>query len=116
MTMQQIITTFAGAFIFPFLIRLVWGRLCDTFGPIGGWLAGAFVVGLTWTLNHGVGLIHQTGTAWIDMAWAAGTGLFTASALSGDNVGKGLVNYMFAIIGGLLGGYILSCTGLFVIA
>jgi len=111
MTFPQIITTFAGAFIFPFLIRLCWGKMVDEcWGPIGGWMAAGFIVGTTWTLNHGVGLIIQKG-AWIDMAWAAGIGLFVASAASGDNVGKGLTNAMMAIIGGTLGGFILSNLG-----
>lgn len=108
MTLANIITTMAGAFIFPFLIRLLWGKFVEDFGPIGGWMAAAFIVGLAWTLNHGVGLIVQTG-AWVDMAFAAGVGLFVASAISGDHVGKGLTNALFAIIGGTLGGFILSC-------
>lgn len=109
MAFPKIIATISGGFIFPFLIRLVWGKLVENFGPIGGWLAAGFIVGTTWTLNHGVGLIYQSGGAWIDMAWAAGTGLFVASALSGDNVGKGLSMVLNAIIGGVLGGFILYC-------
>ena len=68
MTFPKIISTIAGGFIFPFLIRLLWGKLVDNFGAIGGWIAGGFIVGTTWTLNHGVGLIYQSGAAWIDMA------------------------------------------------
>ncbi len=105
------ITTFAGAFIFPFLIRLCWGKMCDSWGPIGGWMAAGFIVGTAWTLNHGVGFIVQSGPAWVDMAWAAGAGLFVASVASGDNAGKGLVNGAFAILGGVIGGFILSCLG-----
>lgn len=108
MTIQQAITTFSGAFIFPFLIRLCWGRLVELKGAMGGWLAAGFIVGTTWTLTHGVGLIYQTG-AWIDMAWAAGFGLFFASMLSGDDMSKGSVNFMFSALGGVLGGFILSC-------
>ncbi|WP_432409240.1 Lin0368 family putative glycerol transporter subunit [Wukongibacter sp. M2B1] len=111
MSFGAVITTFTGAFIFPFLIRLCWGKMCDSWGPIGGWMAAGFIVGTAWTLNHGVGFMVQSGPAWIDMAWAAGVGLFVASAASGDDVGKGLVNALFAIIGGVLGGFILSCLG-----
>ena len=109
MTFPKIIATMAGGFIFPFLIRLLWGKLVDNFGPIGGWLAAAFIVGTTWTLNHGVGLIYQSGAAWIDMAWSAFIGLFVASALSGDDVGKGIGMIINAILGGILGGFILYC-------
>ncbi|MCG8541911.1 MAG: hypothetical protein MJA82_18530 [Clostridia bacterium] len=111
MTFANMITTFAGAFIFPFLIRLCWGKMCDFWGAIGGWMAAGFIVGTTWTLNHGVPFMVQSGSAWIDMAWAAGIGLFVASAASGDNIKKGFVNAIFAIIGGILGGFILSCLG-----
>lgn len=108
MSFTQIITTVSGAFIFPFLIRLVWGQMVEDWGTIGGWMAAGFIVGTTWTINHSVGLIVQTG-AWVDMAWAAGVGLFVASALAGDNFQRGLVNVFFAIVGGTLGGFILSC-------
>ena len=109
MTVPQMIGTMAGGFIFPFMIRLRWGKLCDSFGPAGGWLAGGWIVGTVWTLNHGLGLIYQSGGAWIDMAWAAFVGLFVASALAGDDVGKGIPAVINAIIGGVLGGAILWC-------
>lgn len=108
MTMNQIITTFAGGFIFPFLIRLLWGKMCDSWGAAGGYMAAAFIVGTTWALNHGVGLIYQSGPAWIDMAFGASIGLFVASAMDGDNVSNGLVNFAMALVGGTLGGFILS--------
>jgi hypothetical protein len=90
------------------MIRLLWGRMVDAWGLAGGYMAAGFIVGTAWTINHGVGLIAQTGGAWVDMAFAAGMGLFVASALSGDSVPKGLVNVFFAILGGTLGGFILS--------
>lgn len=109
MTVQNIIATLAGAFLFPFIIRLAWGKMVDSWGPIGGWMAAGFIVGTCWTLNHGVGFIFQSGSAWVDMAWAAGFGLFTASLVSGDKLGEGLTNAVMAIIGGTLGGFIISC-------
>ena len=109
MTFANIVTTVAGGFIFPFLIRLCWGKMVDDWGNIGGWMAASFIVGLAWTINHGVGLIVQTGGAWVDMAFAAAIGLFVASAMAGDNVPKGITNAAFAAIGGLVGGFILSC-------
>lgn len=111
MSTAAIITTFSGAFIFPFLIRLCWGKMCDAWGAIGGWMAAGFIVGTAWTLNHGVGFMVQSGPAWVDMAFAAAAGLFIASAMDGDDVGKGLTNAFFAIVGGTLGGFILSCLG-----
>lgn len=110
MTMKLAIGTFAGAFIFPFLIRLVWGKLVDNFGAAGGWMAAAFIVGLTWCLNHGVGAIHQMeGGAWIDMAWAAGVGLWVSSvAVDKASASKSIPTVICAVIGGVFGGFILS--------
>ena len=109
MTWQNAIATLGGAFIFPFLIRLLWGKFVEDWGTIGGWMAAGFIVGTAWTLNHGMGMIFQSGGAWIDMAWAAGFGLFAASVASGDDFGKGLPNFFMAMLGGTVGGFFLSC-------
>jgi uncharacterized protein (DUF697 family) len=111
MTGSLAITTFVGAFTFPFLLRIMFGDFVEKFGPIGGWLAASFIIGTTWCMNHGVGLIHQTG-AHVDMGYAAGFGLFVAS-LVGDkaDLGKGLVTMVEAIIGGLIAAYVISCMG-----
>lgn len=109
MTLQLAIATFAGGFIFPFIISMCWGVMVQRWGAIGGWMAAGFIVGTTWCLNHGVGLIHQSGHAWIDMAWAAGTGLLAGGIYSGGSFGKALPTIVCSIIGGSLGGFILSC-------
>lgn len=108
MTIQQAIATVAGAFIFPFLLRLLWGKLMENFGTFGGWLAAGFLIGTTWALNHGVGLIRQTGDAWIDMAFAAGTGLLVASVVRGGSFSKAIPNLLAAVVGGVLGGMLLA--------
>jgi lmo0349 protein len=45
MTAGLAIATMVGAAMFPLFIRLVWGELVEDFGPIGGWMAAAFIVG-----------------------------------------------------------------------
>ena len=65
MELGQIISTIVGGFLFPFLIATMWGRLVEAFGPIGGWMAAAFIVGTMWAMNHGLGMIYQSGTAWL---------------------------------------------------
>lgn len=110
MTTQFFITTFAGGFIFPFLIRIVWGKFVENYSGTGGWMASAFIVGLTWSLNHGVGLIHQTGTAWIDMAFAAFIGLWVADiVVDKKSMAKSIPTVICTILGGSIGGFILSC-------
>lgn len=109
MTVNLMIATFIGAFIFPFLLRVCVDPLIKNFGPVGGWLFAGFVVGTCWTLNHGLSMIFQSGHAWVDMAWAAGFGLWAASIYSGDSLPKSIPAFINAIIGGTLGGFILSC-------
>lgn len=106
MDINNIISTIVGGFMFPFLISMLWGKLVEAFGPIGGWMAAAFVVGTMWSLNHGVGMIFQSGTAWVDMAWAAGTGLFLADVIGGKKINYSLV--LAGIVGGIIGGFFLS--------
>lgn len=109
MTVQHMIATIAGGFLFPFLIRLMWGKLVDNFGTFGGWMAALFIVGTTWAINHGAGMIIQgDGGAWIDMGFAAGVGLLVASVVRGGSFGKAVPNIIAAIVGGVLGGLILS--------
>lgn len=108
MTVNQIITTIFGGALFPFLIRMFWGKLIDTFGAIGGWLAAGFLVGTTWTINHGLNMIYQTGPVWIDMAIAAGTGCLVATTILGGSFKKAIPNITGSVIGAILGGFILS--------
>jgi hypothetical protein len=108
MKIELAVATIVGAAIFPFLLRLLWGKLCENFGPIGGWMAAGFIVGTTWTLNHYMGLITQSGTAWIDMGLAAGVGMLTVSTLAGGKFSKAVPNIVAALVAGVLGGLILS--------
>lgn len=110
MTLPLALATVAGGFLFPFMIRLMWGKLVDNFGPIGGWMAALFIVGTVWAINHGTGMITQgVEAAWIDMGFAAGIGLLTASVVRGGSFAKAVPNVIAAIVGGIIGGYILSC-------
>lgn len=106
MTIYNIIGTIAGGFIFPFMISFIWGKLVEAFGPIGGWMAAAFVVGTVWSLNHGWGLIFQSGTAWVDMAWAAAIGLFLADLIGGKKIKWSTL--IAGPVAGLLGGFLLA--------
>ncbi len=109
MTLPLMLATVAGGFLFPFLIRLMWGKLVDNFGPFGGWMAALFIVGTVWAINHGTGMITQgDGGAWIDMGFAAGFGLLTASVVRGGSFAKAVPNLVAAVVGGVLGGLILS--------
>lgn len=110
MSGQAIITTICGAFIFPFIIRLMWGKFVEAGGIIGGFVAALAIVGTIWILNHGIKnhLIVQSGAVWIDMAWPAAIGVFTASVIAGGKIKKSLVNVGAALVGGILCGIVLA--------
>lgn len=118
MTTQNIITTLAGGFIFPFLICVVWGQFFGKYNLIGSALAAGFIVGTTWVLNHGVATHYVIqgpnvatpgGAPWVDMAFAAFAGIFVNGIVLGGKAGKAMPTLLCAIIGGVLGGFIISC-------
>lgn len=112
MTINQIIGTLAGAFIFSFCVNILFGKMVGEFGAIGGWLATGFVVGTIWLLNHNIGLIWQSGTAWVDQATAVGFGCYACSTFrQKDRMGafvKGIPTLVESIIGGLIAAGILA--------
>ncbi len=109
MSGQAMITTIFGAFIFPLFIRLFWERFVNKLGAAGGFLAAIVIVGTIWVLNHGFDnhLIQQSGSTWVDMAWAAAIGVFTASVFSGCKIKKSFVNIGAGVVGGIIGGIVL---------
>ena len=46
------ITTIFGAFCVTFVIIICWGKLVEDFGPKGGMLCAAIIVGTFWVVNH----------------------------------------------------------------
>ncbi len=55
MIINNIITTVLGAMMFPFLIIITWDRGGEEVGLFGG----IVLVGSSWLVNHGFGLIVQ---------------------------------------------------------
>lgn len=109
MTVNLAMATIVGSAIFPLAIRLMWGKMVAEWGALGGWMAAAFIVGTVWCLNHGLAtpMITQTG-AWVDQGLAAGVGIWVGAVLTGDKVKPSLPIIACAIIGGILGGWLLS--------
>lgn len=110
MTLNLACATVAGGFLFPFLIRMMWGKMVENWGAFGGWIAAAFIVGTVWFLNHGIPtpMITQSGSVWVDQGLAAGIGVWVASVLTGGNGRKSIRNICSATLGGTLGGLLLS--------
>lgn len=110
MTVGLGIATIAGGFMFPFVVRMIWGKMVESWGPAGGWMAATFIVGTIWCINHGIStpMITQSGTAWVDMGLAAGVGVWVASVLTGGSAKKSIRNILAAVSGGVAGAFLLS--------
>lgn len=109
MGFQEAVLTIIGSFVFTFLVLTVWGRLVNSAGPVGGYIAALMIPGTMWILNHGIKnhFIYQTGSVWIDMAWAVGVGVCVSSKIKGKKIFKAKNTIIAAIIGGFIGGCIL---------
>lgn len=109
MGIHGIATTVFGSMLFPFLILMVWGKGAEERGIFGGLVMGGFIVGTSWLANHGGAalIVQGQGAPWVDMAWAASIGIMTHGIITGGDFKKSVPTLIFAIIGGIIGGYIL---------
>ncbi len=48
----SVITTIFGAFCIAFVVIVCWGKLVEDFGPAGGMLCAAIIIGTFWVMNH----------------------------------------------------------------
>ena len=124
----SIITTIFGAAFVAFFIAIVWGKLVELYGALGGLIGGGSIVGTFWIFNHklpfGCGLIEQGGP-WVDMGLAVFAGLFTASLLdrlrakkldptlpgTGGLLADAFPRLLAVILGGMAGGAIVGLIG-----
>ena len=135
------ITTIFGAFCVAFVVIICWGKLVEDFGPAGGILCAALIVGTFWVMNHKLpgfgihpdlmpdpegdwhkqfGLIYQgfRGAApWVDMGFAIGIGLWVHTLLlakSGTRAAlssESVPRLLAVLIGGMVGGGIVGLIG-----
>ena len=110
---MKFVRSTVGYMIAGMIVMSVWGGVYDLgIGTFGGIIAGFFIIGLSWFLNHHLGLIyHGPQSGFVDLGLGVGmTGLFRdmwVSVLSNGNV-DALVNaiptLVLVILGGVLGG------------
>ena len=61
------ITTLIGGAIVGALSFGVWPEMWKTYGIMGGFLTATFVIGISWYMNHWLGVIdNPEGTLWVD--------------------------------------------------
>ena len=135
-----IITSIFGAFAVTFTVLMSWPKLVKDFGPIGGFMAAALIIGTVWLVNHkrpGFGfstgflndadglpmqfsLIHQgaRGSApWVDMGWAIAMGFILSDVLCAPKGTRGgllkeaFPRWLVIILGGIVGGIFVGLTG-----
>ncbi|MDF9831714.1 hypothetical protein [Parabacteroides sp. PF5-6] len=135
-----IITSIFGAFAVTFTVLMCWPKLVKDFGPIGGFIAAALIIGTFWVINHklpGYGfstgllldaenlpmqfsLIHQgaRGSApWVDMGFAIATGFVFADLLCAPKgtrwalTKEAFPRWVVIVIGGIVGGVLVGLTG-----
>jgi hypothetical protein len=136
----SIITTIFGAFFVAFTVIIAWAKMVDDFGPAGGMLCAAIIVGTFWVMNHKLpgwgihpeliqdeagntkqfGLIAQAfyGAApWIDMGWAIGMGLWVCGVFDTQRhrrlraVGESVPRWLAVVVGGIIGGAVVGLSG-----
>lgn len=102
-------STFLGGLIFALLLQLIWDKLVEKLGILGGFLSAMLIPGSMWIINHGMNnhLIMQSNSIWIDMSWAAAIGGVTVTKLTGKSIKESIPNIFAAIIGGILAGFII---------
>ena len=63
-----------GYMLAGMLVMSIWGGVLNgEFGTLGGILAGFFIIGLAWFVNHFLGLIHHAPTSgFIDLGLGVG--------------------------------------------
>ena len=140
MTPASVISSIFGAFIATFAVLMCWPKLVKDFGPIGGILSAAFLIGTFWLLNHKLpgfginpdqikdvegniqqfGLINQAfrgACPWVDMGSAIFCG-FWIHGLAGAKRGtrgalvkESLHRIFWALLGGILGGALTGLIG-----
>lgn len=135
-----IITSIAGAFAVTFTVLMVWPKLVKDFGPIGGFMAAALIIGTFWIVNHklpGFGfstglltdtnglpmqfsMIHQGNrgsSPWVDMGWAIAMGFVVADLLCAKKgkrvalIKEAFPRWIVIILGGVAGGILVGLTG-----
>ena len=98
--------SFIGGAIAGMLVFGIWPQMWGTYGIFGGWIAGFFIISISWFLNHNVGLINnKPDAAFVDMACGiAMAGTSWLMVKSGLSIVPAIPTILLAIIGGALGG------------
>lgn len=115
---MKLLRSTLGYMIAGAIVMSVWGGVLDLAnGTLGGILAGFFIIGLAWFLNHYIGLIqHGPNSGFVDLGLGVGmTGIFKdmwVKILTEDvgagmaGLGETLPTLLLVVLGGLIGGYL----------
>ena len=111
---MKLVRSTIGYMFAGMIVMSVWGGVIEGLGTIGGILAGFFIIGAMWFMNHHLGLIyHGPQSGFVDLGLGVGlTGIFRDMWI-GVLEGNGLVNLtdslptlLFVLVGAVIGGYL----------
>lgn len=111
---MKLVRSTIGYMFAGMIVMSVWGGVIEGLGTIGGILAGFFIIGAMWFMNHHLGLIyHGPQSGFVDLGLGVGlTGIFRDMWI-GVLEGNGIVNLtdslptlLFVLVGAVIGGYL----------
>ena len=117
-----IITTIFGAFAVTFTVLMSWPKLVKDFGPIGGFMAAALIIGTFWLVNHklpgfgfSTGLLNDADGLPMQFSLIH-QGIFADVLCAPKGTRGGLLKEAFPrwvviILGGIVGGIFVGLTG-----
>ena len=111
-----IITTIFGAFAVTFTVLMSWPKLVKDFGPIGGFMAAALIIGTFWLVNHklpgfgfSTGLLNDADG--LPMQFIFADVLCTPKGTRGGLLKEAFPRWVVIILGGIVGGIFVGLTG-----
>lgn len=101
--------SFLGGAVCGALCFGLWPEMWKSYGIIGGVLAAIFAIGITWYMNHWLGVIENSDDKlWIDQGWAcfaSGVTWGVVRFFPNSHFTQIFPTLTCCLIGGLLGGW-----------
>ncbi len=102
-------STFIGGAIVGSMAFGIWPEMWKSYGIMGGFMAATIVIGITWYMNHWLGVIENgPGRLWIDQGLAVfGSGIAWAMVrfYPDSHIWQIMPTLVCCVIGGLLAGW-----------
>jgi len=103
---MKLVSTAIGGAIIGALAFGIWPEMWKSYGIMGGWLAAAILVGISWYMNHWLGIVwNEPDRIWIDQGWAVcSAGIAWGMVRFNAQFVQALPTVVCCLIGGTLAG------------